>query len=77
MIGLRDDTDSSPPPPALAPELAARTFAAEGWLRSALKLEHRPQQEEMARAVAGALADDEPLLFEARSEEHTSELQSP
>jgi ATP-dependent DNA helicase DinG len=65
MIGLRDDTDSSPPPPALAPELAARTFAAEGWLRAALGLEHRPQQEEMARAVAGALADDEPLLFEA------------
>ncbi|MDQ5978028.1 MAG: ATP-dependent helicase DinG, partial [Verrucomicrobiota bacterium] len=30
-----------------------------------LKLEHRPEQEQMARAVAAAMADDTPLLFEA------------
>ena len=36
-----------------------------GWLHAGLKLEHRPQQETMARAVASALKGDEPLLFEA------------
>ena len=67
MIGLRDDTDSAPPPPARsrAPELAAKIFAEQGLLHAGLALEHRPQQEEMARAVAAALRDDEPLLFEA------------
>ena len=47
------------------PELVAQAFAADGWLRRSLKLEHRPQQEQMARAVAGAMSDDEVLLFEA------------
>ncbi len=65
MIGLRDETDSAPPPPSRAPELAAKIFAENGWLRSALRLDHRPQQEEMARAVAAALKADAPLLFEA------------
>jgi ATP-dependent DNA helicase DinG len=36
-----------------------------GWLCATLKLEHRPQQEKMARAVAAAMHDDEALLFEA------------
>jgi ATP-dependent DNA helicase DinG len=67
MIGLRDDLDSALPPPApsRAAELAARIFAEGGWLHEGLSLEHRPQQEEMARAVAAAFRDDTPLLFEA------------
>ncbi len=65
MIGLRDDTGSAPPPVSHAPALAAEIFAEDGTLQRALKLEHRPQQEEMARAVAAALRDDTPLLFEA------------
>ncbi len=65
MIGLRDDSGSAPPPPSRAPELAHRIFAAGGWLETRLKLDHRPQQETMARAVAAALRDDAPLLFEA------------
>jgi ATP-dependent DNA helicase DinG len=67
MIGLRDDLDSALPPPAesRAPELAAKIFAENGWLHRGLALEHRPQQEHMAHAVAAALRDDAPLLFEA------------
>jgi ATP-dependent DNA helicase DinG len=65
MIGLREDPGSSPPPASRMPALVAQAFAEGGWLQQALKLEHRPQQEQMARAVAGAMSDDEVLLFEA------------
>jgi len=65
MIGIRDEQASAPPPPTRAPEFAAKIFAEGGWLHAGLKLEHRPQQETMARAVASALKGDEPLLFEA------------
>jgi len=65
MIGLRDDTGSAPPPTSHAPALAAQIFAEAGVLQTALHLDHRPQQEEMARAVAAAMRDDAPLLFEA------------
>ena len=65
MIGLRDDTGSAPPPVSHAPALAAKIFAEGGWLQDLLRLEHRPQQEAMARAVASAVAEDAPLLFEA------------
>ena len=67
MIGLHDDTDSSPPPPppSRAPEFVAKIFAEGGWLHEGLQLEHRPQQEQMARTVAAAMKADEPLLFEA------------
>jgi ATP-dependent DNA helicase DinG len=67
MIGLRDDSDAlpPPPPPSRAPALAAKLFSETGWLCTNLKLEHRPQQEKMARAVAAAMHDDEALLFEA------------
>lgn len=67
MIGLRDDNDALPPapPPSRAPQLAAQIFAEGGWLHAGLSLEHRPEQEHMARAVAAALRDDAPLLFEA------------
>ena len=67
MIGLNDD---SPPPetgpkPTRIRELIREIFAETGQLCSALKLEHRPEQEQMARAVAKAMRDDAPLLFEA------------
>jgi ATP-dependent DNA helicase DinG len=65
MIGLRDDSGSAPPPVSHAPALAAKIFAEGGWLQAGLCLEHRPQQEQMAQAVATALAADQPLLFEA------------
>jgi len=72
MIGLRDesgggtpDAGSGPARPSRAPALAAKVFAEGGWLQAALDLEHRPEQEQMARAVAAAMAADEPLLFEA------------
>ncbi|MDF9832802.1 ATP-dependent DNA helicase DinG [Ereboglobus sp. PH5-5] len=71
MIGLSnphspEDMPPPPePPPSHAPRLAARIFAEGGWLQSGHDLEHRPQQETMARAVAAAMRDDEPLLFEA------------
>lgn len=65
MIGLRDENDQLPPPSNRAPEFAVKLFAEGGWLQDGLSLEHRPQQEQMARATAAAFADDEPLLFEA------------
>ena len=67
MIGLRDDTDSALPPAvqSRAPECAARIFADDGHLATGLGLEHRPEQDQMARAVASAMRDDSPLLFEA------------
>ncbi|MBW8780352.1 MAG: ATP-dependent DNA helicase [Verrucomicrobia bacterium] len=66
MIGLNDHPDTPPlPPPSRAPELAAKIFAAGGWLQTSLGLEHRPQQEKMARATAAAMKADECLLFEA------------
>ncbi len=67
MIGLRDDTDSALPPAvqSRAPDVAARIFANDGHLATGLGLEHRPEQDQMARAVAAAMRDDAPLLFEA------------
>lgn len=67
MIGINEELNAAPPPPppSRAPELAAQIFAEGGWLQDGLSLEHRPEQERMARAVAFAFDDDEPLLFEA------------
>ncbi|CAM2794893.1 ATP-dependent DNA helicase [Rariglobus hedericola] len=68
MIGLQDNSSDAlppPPPPSRAPEFAAKLFSAGGWLQASLKLEHRPQQEKMARAVSAAMKGDESLLFEA------------
>ncbi len=65
MIGLRDESESGPPAVSRAPALAAQAFAEGGWLQQRLGLEHRPQQEAMAHAVAAAFRDDEVLLFEA------------
>jgi len=78
MIGLRDDTDFGPPRlthsslptpipslPNHAQKFAAQLFAKGGWLQETLGLEHRPEQEQMARAAAAAFEGDEPLMFEA------------
>jgi len=65
MIGLNENPSTPPAPPSRAAEMAARIFAEGGWLQDGLQLEHRPQQEQMARAVATAMKADEPLLFEA------------
>jgi ATP-dependent DNA helicase DinG len=66
MIGLNEHPDAAPlPPPSRAPELTAKLFAKDGWLQTSLGLEHRPQQEKMARATAAAMKADESLLFEA------------
>jgi ATP-dependent DNA helicase DinG len=48
-----------------ADALAAAVFADDGWLCRALGLEHRPEQERMARAVAAAMTGDTSLLCEA------------
>lgn len=65
MIGISEDTGSPPPRCTHAPALAAEIFAESGRLHAGLDLEHRPQQEQMARTVASALRDDAALLFEA------------
>jgi ATP-dependent DNA helicase DinG len=62
MIGLNDGAGTKP---SRLLELAHEIFGETGTLCDALKLEHRSEQEQMASAVAAALASDEPLLFEA------------
>jgi len=52
-------------PRGILEDTTARIFEAGGYLQSTLKLEHRPEQEHMARAVARSLASDTALLFEA------------
>ena len=46
-------------------ELVERVFCADGLLCSRLGLDHRSQQEEMARQTHDNLAADDPLFFEA------------
>ncbi|MGH8019843.1 MAG: ATP-dependent DNA helicase [Opitutaceae bacterium] len=65
MIGLRDEPGLSGGGGVDVGGLMAQAFCAGGWLQTALALEHRPQQGQMAAAVAGALLADEALLFEA------------
>jgi ATP-dependent DNA helicase DinG len=62
MIGLSEGGGAKP---SRLRKLANDIFAESGTLCAALKLEHRPEQEQMARTIAGALAADTPLLFEA------------
>lgn len=45
--------------------LVEKIFSPNGWLEKTLELEHRPQQEAMAKAVERALKYDTSLLFEA------------
>jgi ATP-dependent DNA helicase DinG len=63
MIGLREDPGSRVP--ANTVDLAESIFSNGGWLTEHLGLEHRPQQEIMARAVELSQNQDLPLLFEA------------
>jgi len=63
MIGLREDPGGRESIDTAA--LIGSIFYDGGWLTSHLGLEHRPQQESMARAVETAQAGDTPLLFEA------------
>jgi ATP-dependent DNA helicase DinG len=68
MIGLNEgggETAGTEPPPTRVRELSAEIFADGGHLCETLELEHRPQQENMARAVAAAIASDANLLCEA------------
>ncbi|RME69875.1 MAG: ATP-dependent DNA helicase [Verrucomicrobia bacterium] len=66
MIGIREDPGGGlASDPLVCANHTARAFAEGGWLQAHLGLEHRPQQEAMGLAVAGALLDDAPLLFEA------------
>ena len=68
MIGLNDESETpveTGPKPTRVRQLAKEIFSEAGQLCSALKLEHRPEQAQMGLAVAAALLDDRPLLFEA------------
>lgn len=68
MIGLHEDASALPdtgPKPTQVRQLVTGIFAETGSLCTELNLEHRPEQAEMAGAVAAAMLGDEPLLFEA------------
>ena len=67
MISLRNEPDTPEAPAFFAklPELTANTFAPDGLLANAMGMEHRPQQADMAFAVADKFLEDSPLLFEA------------
>ncbi len=65
MIGLHENHGGPPARPTEWLDLVAKTFAEGGWLQDALSLEHRPQQERMAREVARSFSDDAVLLAEA------------
>jgi len=62
MIGLNEGGAALP---LRVRELTAEIFADGGSLCASLGLEHRPEQERMAHAVAAAFAADRPLLCEA------------
>lgn len=62
MISLNE---GGGPPATHAPELTAAVFAGGGWLAALPGVEHRPEQERMAHAVAAAFADGQGLLCEA------------
>ena len=64
MIGLKEAFEESPTLPDL-PAMTEGIFCEGGMLESALELEFRPQQEEMALSVAQAFTASTPLLFEA------------
>ncbi|MBA4136369.1 MAG: helicase [Opitutus sp.] len=62
MISLNE---GGGPVASRADELTAAVFADDGWLCDVLQLEHRPEQERMAHAVAAAMCGDTSLLCEA------------
>ncbi len=65
MISLREDGEQAPVDLSMLTGLTEAIFEPGGYLESALGLEHRPQQEAMARAMAESLAERGSLLFEA------------
>ena len=64
MISLTEEQGEEKPV-SKAPALVASIFSDGGWLTDALSLEHRSEQEHMAKAVASVLKTDQSLLFEA------------
>lgn len=65
MIGLIENTGSTPKKLGNLVELVETIFKKNGFLQTALKLDHRPQQAAMALHVAQSLETHAPLLFEA------------
>lgn len=64
MIGLIENSGSTPETGYLS-RVVRSIFETGGYLQSKLGLDHRPEQAQMAMAVARALESDQPLLFEA------------
>ncbi len=70
MISFREEYAPPPPAPAHAADAellpsVRKIFCPQGWLQTILRLEHRPQQETMAMAVAQSLLENRPILAEA------------
>ncbi len=63
MIGLSEDGVN--PPVSHAAKLTARIFSEGGWLMDLPGVEHRAEQERLARRIAGAMEGDTSLLCEA------------
>jgi ATP-dependent DNA helicase DinG len=64
MIGLIEHSGSAPETGYLS-RVVRSVFEEGGHLQSKLGLDHRPEQAQMALAVARSLESDHPLLFEA------------
>jgi ATP-dependent DNA helicase DinG len=64
MIGLIENA-GSPPESDYLQRLVKSIFEKGGFLQKELGLDHRPEQAQMAAAVARSLVSDHPLLFEA------------
>jgi ATP-dependent DNA helicase DinG len=64
MIGLIENT-GNPSAPSYLQQLVQSIFEQGGNLQKELGLDHRPEQAQMASAVARSLETDHPLLFEA------------
>ncbi|MFU8847804.1 MAG: ATP-dependent DNA helicase [Opitutales bacterium] len=66
MIGLIEQSGGgSPPETGYLSRMVRSVFEAGGYLQDKLGLAHRPEQAQMALAVARSLEGDHPLLFEA------------
>ncbi len=64
MIALKETFEGGEKANSL-PARMEEIFRPDGWLCTALELEHRPEQEQMAVAAAQSFAANTPLLFEA------------